>query len=150
GECEVTPQCYGSLTRQLLASFDDGRPARVALVLEGGYNLDSIAASAEECVRALLETGEAEETEPLEAMEGSSLNRLRSVPLGEPKSSLIRTLHNLTSCLSALPTNMNIPVVPLPRRAAQKSPGKRTPNRKRRSSSFKIDSPPTTPGRRGA
>ncbi|KAF4683291.1 hypothetical protein FOZ60_009366 [Perkinsus olseni] len=122
GECEVTPQCYGSLTRQLLASFDDGRPARVALVLEGGYNLDSIAASAEECVRALLETGEAEETEPLEAMEGSSLNRLRSVPLGEPKSSLIRTLHNLTSCLSALPTNMNIPVVPLPRRVSNEKP----------------------------
>lgn len=50
GECEVTPACYGRLTRQLIESFPEGSAPRVALVLEGGYNLDSIAASAEECM----------------------------------------------------------------------------------------------------
>ncbi|KAF4663465.1 hypothetical protein FOL47_005732 [Perkinsus chesapeaki] len=179
GECYVTPECYGSLTRQLLGSFGEGVPARVALVLEGGYNLDSIAASAQECVgdafggclcfvnslagggtvvvlrsflrRALLADsglmGGEEEPSSVETLVTGSPTRQRSVPLGEPKTSLIRTLHNLTSCLTALPTNMSIPVVSLPRRGAQRqSPSRRNmPNKPRRSSSFKDGGSQSTP-----
>jgi hypothetical protein len=48
GQCHVTPACFGHLTALL-------RPvARLALLLEGGYNLEATAAGAEACLRALL------------------------------------------------------------------------------------------------
>ncbi|OQV20372.1 Histone deacetylase 4 [Hypsibius exemplaris] len=50
GGYNVTPACFGQLTR-LLGTLAGGK---VALVLEGGYDLASICDSAEECVRALL------------------------------------------------------------------------------------------------
>mmetsp|Transcript_135005 Transcript_135005/g.431335 ORF Transcript_135005/g.431335 Transcript_135005/m.431335 type:complete len:784 (-) Transcript_135005:123-2474(-) len=49
GECEVTPAGYHALTRMLL-SLAGGR---VVVVLEGGYNLESISNSMVACTRAL-------------------------------------------------------------------------------------------------
>merc|ERR1719228_2412319 len=50
GGYQVSTACFAFLTRQLL-SLADGR---VALVLEGGYNLNVLCDSAEQCVRALM------------------------------------------------------------------------------------------------
>uniref|UniRef100_UPI001A98945B histone deacetylase 6-like n=1 Tax=Gasterosteus aculeatus aculeatus TaxID=481459 RepID=UPI001A98945B len=50
GEMCVSPQCFHILTHMLM-SLAEGR---LILVLEGGYNLQSTAASAAACVRALL------------------------------------------------------------------------------------------------
>lgn len=48
--CNVTPAGFGQLTHMLM-SLAQGR---VALILEGGYNLNSIAVSLSSCVKALL------------------------------------------------------------------------------------------------
>jgi len=50
GGFHLTPNCYYNMTKMLLAYK---KP--VMLVLEGGYNLTSVANSMSECVRALLE-----------------------------------------------------------------------------------------------
>lgn len=49
-ECDVTPEGYGQLTH-LLSSLASGR---LAILLEGGYNLESTSNSMTMCVRALL------------------------------------------------------------------------------------------------
>ena len=56
GECRVTPECFGHMTSMLKAV------APCLLLLEGGYNLTSTAASTEACLRVLL--GEAPEGLP--------------------------------------------------------------------------------------
>lgn len=48
GGCRVTPECFGHLTALLKAV------APLVLILEGGYNLASTAASTEACLRVLL------------------------------------------------------------------------------------------------
>ena len=49
GECHVTPQGYYELTQIL-----QGICPKIAMVLEGGYNLDAISNSAVACLKALL------------------------------------------------------------------------------------------------
>ncbi|KAK4306266.1 hypothetical protein Pmani_021889 [Petrolisthes manimaculis] len=49
GGCRVSPQCYGHMTRLLTCL-----PAKVVIVLEGGYNLDSLALCVALCTKALL------------------------------------------------------------------------------------------------
>jgi hypothetical protein len=48
GGCCLTPECFGSMTAQLMAI------APTVLLLEGGYNLLSTAVSTEACLRVLL------------------------------------------------------------------------------------------------
>ena len=48
GECRVTPECFAHMTSLLKAI------APLVLLLEGGYNLGSTAASTEACLRVLL------------------------------------------------------------------------------------------------
>jgi hypothetical protein len=50
GGYKVSPACFGHMTQQLLKLAD----GKVILSLEGGYDLQSICDSAQECVRALL------------------------------------------------------------------------------------------------
>jgi|MDSY01.2.fsa_nt_gb hypothetical protein len=50
GGCDLTPRGYGHLTKQLMDVTQEGK---VVLVLEGGYNLQSISTSFAECVRVL-------------------------------------------------------------------------------------------------
>ncbi|XP_055348339.1 histone deacetylase 4-like isoform X2 [Paramacrobiotus metropolitanus] len=50
GGYQVSPACFGQITR-LLGTLAGGK---VAMVLEGGYDLAAICDSAEECVKALL------------------------------------------------------------------------------------------------
>lgn len=50
GGCDVTPEGYAQMTH-LLTSLAGGK---VAVLLEGGYNLHSISVSMTACVRALL------------------------------------------------------------------------------------------------
>lgn len=49
-ECDITPEAYGQMTH-LLTSFAGGK---VAIMLEGGYNLESLSKSMASCVQALL------------------------------------------------------------------------------------------------
>ena len=50
GGCKVDPDCYGHLTH-LLSSLAQGR---VAIFLEGGYNISSVSISVVMCAKALL------------------------------------------------------------------------------------------------
>ena len=50
GGCKITPEGYGQMTH-LLSSLAQGR---VAILLEGGYNLESISHSMTMCAKALL------------------------------------------------------------------------------------------------
>jgi len=50
GGYSVTPKCYGHLTRMLM-NVGNGK---VAMALEGGYELMSLCAAAEACMRALI------------------------------------------------------------------------------------------------
>jgi len=50
GGCDLTPQGYAHLTKQVMEVSPEGK---VVLVLEGGYNLDAISSSFAECVRVL-------------------------------------------------------------------------------------------------
>ena len=50
GGCKVDPDCYGQLTH-LLSSLAQGR---VAIFLEGGYNISSVSKSVVMCAKALL------------------------------------------------------------------------------------------------
>jgi acetoin utilization deacetylase AcuC-like enzyme len=55
GQMKVTPQGYAALTRivkEIAAQYSEGR---LVSVLEGGYNLDALAASVEAHLRALME-----------------------------------------------------------------------------------------------
>ena len=49
GECEVTPQGFGKVTQMMLATCN-----KMAVVLEGGYNLGTVAQSMAECADALI------------------------------------------------------------------------------------------------
>ncbi|CAJ1944185.1 unnamed protein product [Sphenostylis stenocarpa] len=67
GGCRVTPYGYSVLLEKLM-NFAEGR---IVLILEGGYNLDSIAKSMRACLEVLLEgkpvTGSLEEAYPFES-----------------------------------------------------------------------------------
>jgi histone deacetylase 6 len=49
GECEVTPQGFGKVTQMMLKVCN-----KMAVVLEGGYNLGTVAQSLAECTDALI------------------------------------------------------------------------------------------------
>ena len=55
GRMNVTPEGYAELTRIVKAIADQYCHGRLVSVLEGGYNLDRLAASVEAHVRALME-----------------------------------------------------------------------------------------------
>ena len=55
GQMKVTPSGYGQLTRMVKAIAARFSQNRLVSVLEGGYNLDALAASAEAHVRELME-----------------------------------------------------------------------------------------------
>ncbi|MCP9257356.1 Histone deacetylase 4 [Dirofilaria immitis] len=69
GGYNLSPQLFGYFTRQLM-NYANGR---IVLALEGGYNLDTISDSAEECVKALC-------GESLEATGKLSDEALNAVP----------------------------------------------------------------------
>ena len=52
GGYKLTPTCFAYMTKKLQSVAEDGR---ILLVLEGGYELQSIADCAEACVQALLD-----------------------------------------------------------------------------------------------
>ena len=54
GECKVTPQGYASMTRALVTRLGSAR-GRVVLVLEGGYNLESISKSFASCASVMID-----------------------------------------------------------------------------------------------
>ena len=79
GYC-VSPELYGYMTHQLTALAN----SRVLVVLEGGYNLKSIADSTVFCAEALL----------------GRPHNLRTPPLSKPRSSAVRTVNNVVRQLS--------------------------------------------------
>ncbi|XP_062890991.1 histone deacetylase 6 isoform X3 [Mobula hypostoma] len=85
GGCQVTPECYAHMTHMLL-SLAGGK---VVVVLEGGYNLTSIAESMSMCTRTLL--GDTPPyLEPLDTPLASALETI---------SNVIHTHRNYWSCL---------------------------------------------------
>ena len=50
GGYNVSPACFGHMTKQVMTLAD----GRVAMALEGGYDLNSMCDSTEMCLRALL------------------------------------------------------------------------------------------------
>lgn len=54
GGCKVTPQGYGAMTQALISGIPSAS-GRVVLVLEGGYNLESIARSFAACASKLID-----------------------------------------------------------------------------------------------
>uniref|UniRef100_A0A8R1HHD2 histone deacetylase n=1 Tax=Caenorhabditis japonica TaxID=281687 RepID=A0A8R1HHD2_CAEJA len=62
GGYEITPEMFGYMTKSL-SSFADGK---VVLALEGGYDLISISAAADQCVQALI--GESDDAGRLSSM----------------------------------------------------------------------------------
>lgn len=53
GGMDVTSEGFGALCRRAMAIADKHADGRIALVLEGGYDLDGLAESVESCVAAL-------------------------------------------------------------------------------------------------
>jgi acetoin utilization deacetylase AcuC-like enzyme len=93
GECNVTPACFGALTRALLhipvqmADHGDGingngngnggtpnhnKMAKVVCALEGGYNRSVLSKCVEHVIKALLEKGKDDEDEDKDCKHGSS------------------------------------------------------------------------------
>ena len=54
GGCKVTPSAYASMTQALISEIPSAR-GRVVLVLEGGYNLDSISQSFASCASIIID-----------------------------------------------------------------------------------------------
>ena len=54
GGCRVTPKGYASMTQALITEIPSAR-GRVVLVLEGGYNLDSISQSFAACASKIID-----------------------------------------------------------------------------------------------
>ncbi|GMT04174.1 hypothetical protein PENTCL1PPCAC_26348, partial [Pristionchus entomophagus] len=76
GGYEVSPQMFGFMTRSLMGLAG----GKVVLAMEGGYNLEMIAESAEECVRALIAPGESMDVCRLSQ---SALEAMPSLPAQE-------------------------------------------------------------------
>ena len=100
GQCRVRPSTYGTLTRQLIRRLEseelrESSGGRILLVLEGGYNLDSIAAASVACMHALLGEPSAH-CSGLASPASSDAASVRSVPTGVVKSSVVSMVHDLT------------------------------------------------------
>ncbi|XP_064401979.1 histone deacetylase 4-like [Halichondria panicea] len=89
GGYSVSPKCFSVLTRMLM-SVGAGR---VALALEGGYELMSLCASAETCMRALLGLD-------LPQMDSASLDRPPQAAAVASMEKTIAVHKNYWSCLS--------------------------------------------------
>lgn len=91
GGCKITPEGYGQMTH-LLSSLAQGR---VAILLEGGYNLESISHSMTMCAKALL-------GDPLPSPRIESLNQIAV-------STIKRVINHLRPYWGALAFNVDLP-----------------------------------------
>lgn len=113
GQCRVRCGTYGVLIERLLEKMNAGTLAetckgRLILVLEGGYNLKSIAAASVASMRALLDFDFKSGLSSPASSDGS----IRSVPAGVPKSSVIKMVHEVTKLVSSVPGGLRIPIAP--------------------------------------
>ena len=110
GQCRVKCETFGKLTQTLVDI-----QYRLILVLEGGYNLKSIAKSAASCMRALLnESADSVLSSPSSSAvssPSSTASSVRSVPDKVPKSSVVSMVHQLTKLLNSIPNGLKVPVV---------------------------------------
>jgi acetoin utilization deacetylase AcuC-like enzyme len=90
GQCRVRCGTYGALTTSLLE-----KSYKVLLVLEGGYNLHSIAKCAVSCMQALLACDTSSTISSPVSCSSSGSSSIRSVPGGVPKSSAVRMVHQV-------------------------------------------------------
>jgi acetoin utilization deacetylase AcuC-like enzyme len=119
GMCHVKPTMYGVLTKQLLNAFPT---IPTLLVLEGGYNLKSIAQASVSCVESLLGIKPSLIRSPIlsplsspSSSSSSGASSIRSVPHGVPKSSVVKMCHDLSEKLRELSMWSNLPVAPIGR-----------------------------------
>ena len=122
GLCRVRCGTYGILVDRLIETMTSPSlfeicKNRLMLVLEGGYNLNSIAAASRACMKSLLgdsplssPTGSGSDKSTLST--GSKTSSIRSVPGGVPKTSVIKMVHELTSLLNTVPGGVKPPVSP--------------------------------------
>jgi histone deacetylase 6 len=91
GGCKITPEGYGQMTH-LLSSLAQGR---VAILLEGGYNLESISHSMTMCAKALL-------GDPIPSPRIESPNQIAV-------STIKRVINHLRPFWGALAFNVDLP-----------------------------------------
>jgi acetoin utilization deacetylase AcuC-like enzyme len=111
GQCRVSCRTYGLLLDRLFTILPNDHN-RVVLVLEGGYNLKSIAAASVACMKSLLgceiHTGLSSPSNS--ASEASSAaSSVRSVPGGVPKTSVVKMVKKLSQILHEAP-GVKIPI----------------------------------------
>jgi len=107
GQCRVGCGTYGLLVKELLDVLNGPilgpiTQGRLALVLEGGYNLKSIAAASVACMKALLQSDLSSGiSSPASSFSdtSSTVSSVRSVPGGVPKTSVVRMVHELRKLL---------------------------------------------------
>ena len=120
GQCRVSCKTYGILVDQLLRRINQedlfpSTKGRLALILEGGYNLKSIAAASVACVQSLLnidiDPPRSGVSSPSSSDASSSVSSVRSVPQGVPKTAVIKTVYELTKLVNEH-SKFKIPIAP--------------------------------------
>ena len=109
GQCRVSCRTYGLLVDRLLSVLEQPplnaiNKGRLVLVLEGGYNLKSIAAASVSCMHSLLgsageKTGMSSPSNSASDNSSTTVSSVRSVPGGAPKTSVIKMVHELANLL---------------------------------------------------
>ena len=125
GLCHVRCSTYGRLIESLIETIQssdlmDVSRGRIALVLEGGYNLESIAAASSACMQALLNmpvsgstTASGISSPSAQSVSGisvTSARSIRSIPGGVPKTSLVAAVHKLTKLLNSVKDGVQVPI----------------------------------------
>ena len=108
GGCRVRTGTYGNLTQRLMEL-----KVPLLLVLEGGYNLGSVADASVACMRALLQDSKRVSPRvfsPCVSSSGSSCSSIRSVGPGRVKSSVIDMTHALSLLLRE--NGLEVPIAP--------------------------------------
>lgn len=76
----LTPHCYGWMTRGIMSvEAESATPARVVMALEGGYNIDEIAAGGVQCVKALMGESLDSAAEALPLLRQDTISTIQSV-----------------------------------------------------------------------
>jgi acetoin utilization deacetylase AcuC-like enzyme len=117
GKCHVKCCTYGKLVDKLIETIESENlrsitKGRLVLVLEGGYNLVSIASASVSCMKSLLGISTLSPASTISSPSTSSVSSIRSVPSGVPKSSLVRVVHQLTNLLSSVDRGLKLPISP--------------------------------------
>jgi len=125
GECRVSPEGFGWMTRCLYRLAAHFCEARIFLALEGGYNPDMIAQCTVECVRSLIaETSGLEGTLTMSSEAAELLPPAPSLPPSAPSTPAMTPSASTASPSSPTPLDLNAEATPVstPRSKPEGSP----------------------------